>query len=241
MSDSDIVQPSAKLWAVIPVAGSGSRFSSQQLKQYMLIDDKTVLEHTLTAITQLPLSAYVLAKSAHDQQLEQLNLPSAQLARYCLGGAERVHSVLNGLYYLKQSCQADDNDWVMVHDAARPCIKKEQLFALYQQAVNTGKSAILAIPVRDTLKKSDTSQKIVQTVNREQMWQAQTPQIARLGVLIAAIEQALANDIAITDEASALEYIGEEVHLVIGRADNLKITYPEDLELARLILQVNYA
>lgn len=241
MSSADVLIQSEKLWAVIPVAGSGSRFSSQQLKQYMLIDDKTVLEHTLNAITQLPLSAYVLAKSAHDQQLEQLNLPSAQLARYCLGGAERVHSVLNGLYYLKQQCQADDNDWVMVHDAARPCIKKQQLFALYQQAVKTGKSAILAIPVRDTLKKSDTSQKIVQTVNREQMWQAQTPQIARLGVLIAAIEQALANDIAITDEASALEYIGEEVHLVVGRADNLKITYPEDLELARLILQVNHA
>lgn len=232
---------SQKLWAVIPVAGSGSRFSSQQLKQYMLIDDKTVLEHTLEAITQLPLSAYVLAKSPNDQQLAQLNLPSAHLAHVCLGGAERVNSVLNGLYYLKNQCHAHDDDWVMVHDAARPCVQYQHLNALYQQCLNTGQSAILATPVRDTLKKADTAQKILHTVNREQMWQAQTPQMVQLGVLIQAIECALANGVTITDEASALEYIGEVVHLVQGSSDNLKITYADDLRLAKLILQARTA
>lgn len=229
------------LWAVVPVAGSGSRFSSQTLKQYQWIGEYTVLQHSLRALCQLPLSGYVLAKSEHDEQLLALELPHAEIAHFCIGGAERVHSVLNALYYLKNQCHVDDDVWVMVHDAVRPCVKKQQLFALYEQAKCSGENAILAVPVRDTLKKSTPSQTIEQTISREQMWQAQTPQIARLGVLIAAIEQALANQIAITDEASALEYIGEEVHLVVGRADNLKITYPEDLELARLILQVNYA
>lgn len=227
-----------KLWVVIPVAGSGLRFSMQQLKQYQLIGRYTVLQHSIWALCQLPISGYVLVKSESDEQLLSNELPYADLAHICVGGVERVHSVLNGLYYIKNHCDASNTDWVMVHDAVRPCVKKQQLFALYQKAQQTKQSAILAVPVRDTLKKATLLQCIERTVNREQIWQAQTPQIAQLGVLIRAIEQALVNQINVTDEASALEFIGESVQIVTGRTDNIKITYPEDLELARLILQM---
>lgn len=225
----------SKLWAVVPVAGTGSRFSHQHLKQYMQINGQTVLHHSLTALLHLPLAGYVLAKSAQDNYLTTLTLPQQHLAHVCIGGAERVDSVLSALYYLREHL-ANDEDWVLVHDAARPCVQAEQLLTLYQTACHTGKSAILAVPVRDTLKKATLNQQIERTVSREQMWQAQTPQLAKLATLINAIETALKNGITITDEASALEHCSEPVHLVAGRADNLKITYPEDLELARLIL-----
>lgn len=224
-----------KLWAIIPAAGSGSRFSKTELKQYQLIQHKTVLEHTVARLNQLPLSGYVLALGAQDHFAQTLALVESDKAHFCLGGAERVHSVLNALEYLSE--YASDDDWVFVHDAARPCVALECLESLVLQAVELGQSAILAIPVRDTLKRVISGTEIQQTVDRSMLWQAQTPQIAKLGVLKKAIQQALLDGISITDEASALEYVGETVHVVQGRSDNIKITYPDDLELARLILE----
>lgn len=226
-----------KLWAVIPAAGSGRRFSKQELKQYQIIQDKTVLEHTVQRLTQLPLSGYVLAISKQDDLAKTLEFFQKDSAHFCDGGAERVDSVLNALNYL--STFADENDWVFVHDAARPCVSLQNLEDLVQQAVEHDSSAILAIPVRDTLKcvENDKTYKISHTISREQLWQAQTPQISKLGLLKKAIETALENEVMITDEASALEYINVPVKVVVGRSDNIKITYPEDLELARLIIQ----
>ena len=223
-----------KLWLVIPAAGSGSRFSKTELKQYQLIQNKTVLEHTVERLNQLPLAGYVLALSPNDQFAKTLDLANKGHLHFCHGGAERVDSVLNALNYLTKI--ADPDDLVLVHDAARPCVSVESLNALVERAQTTQHSAILAIPVRDTLKRVITAQKIDETVDRSQLWQAQTPQIAKLGRLKAAIEKALAEGLNITDEASALEYAGHTVEVVQGRADNLKITYPDDLELARLIL-----
>ncbi|MEE9885107.1 2-C-methyl-D-erythritol 4-phosphate cytidylyltransferase [Acinetobacter nosocomialis] len=224
-----------KLWAVIPAAGSGSRFSKTELKQYQYIQDATVLEHTVKRLSQLPLSGYVLAIGAQDNFASTLAFQDKYKAHFCNGGAERVHSVLNALNYLLQI--ADENDWVLVHDAARPCVTFECLSALVKTAVETNQSAILAIPVRDTLKQVTKQHQIDKTVSRELLWQAQTPQIAKIGTLKKAIETALKNNLTITDEASALEYMGETVQVVMGRSDNIKITYPDDLELARLILQ----
>lgn len=225
-----------KLWAIIPAAGSGSRFSKQELKQYQMIQDKTVLEHTIQRLTQLPLNGYVLAISEMDQIAKNLNLAKSEIAHFCLGGNERVNSVLNGLNYLTMI--ADENDWVFVHDAARPCVSLQNLEDLIQQAIAVDHSAILATPVRDTLKyvENNTTQNIQKTVSRDQLWQAQTPQISKLGTLKKAIEYALEKGLNITDEASALEAVCEPVKVVIGRSDNIKITYPEDLELARLII-----
>lgn len=223
-----------KLWLVIPAAGSGSRFSKTELKQYQMIQGQTVLEHTVARLNQLPLQGYVLAISAQDHVAASLALSNKHKAHFCQGGNERVDSVLNALKYLTEIAEPDD--WVLVHDAARPCVSFSALQALVERASQTGHSAILAIPVRDTLKRVITGDQIQQTVDRSQLWQAQTPQLAQLALLKSAIEQALHDQINITDEASALEHAGHCVEVVQSRADNLKITYPDDLELARLIL-----
>lgn len=223
-----------KLWVIVPAAGSGSRFSKFELKQYQYIQDKTVLEHTVARLNQLPLAGYVLAIGAQDHVAKELNLAEKHKAHFCLGGAERVNSVLNGLNYLTRI--ANPRDLVLVHDAARPCVHLSCLEKLVETAQEAEQAAILAIPVRDTLKRVQADNQIEKTIDREQLWQAQTPQIAPLMVLKAAIEQALCDDAVITDEASALEHVGVAVQVVASRSDNIKITYPDDLELARLIL-----
>ena len=232
---TNLRQTNRKIWAIIPAAGTGSRFSKTELKQYQIIENKTVLEHTIDRLNQLPLAGYVLAIGEHDDFVQTLNLTNKEIAHFCLGGAERVNSVLNALNTLSKF--ADPQDMVFVHDAARPCVTTVCLLNLLNTAIEQDVSAILAIPVRDTLKLVATEHQIDQTVSRDQLWQAQTPQISTLAKLKFAIESALANDIVITDEASALEYINEPVHVVMGRSDNIKITYPDDLELAKLILQ----
>ena len=225
-----------KIWAVIPAAGSGSRFSKTELKQYQMIQGKTVLEHTVSRLNDLPLSGYVLAISEDDSVAKTLNLAQPDKAHFCVGGAERVHSVLNALTYLSQFASADD--LVFVHDAARPCVTQDCLNDLVNTAIQENCSTILAIPVRDTLKLVEQENNIKKTVSRDYLWQAQTPQISKLGILKHAIEKALQDGITITDEASALEYVGETVKVVQGRSDNIKITYSDDLELAKLILTV---
>ena len=223
------------IWAVIPAAGSGSRFSKTELKQYQFIQEKTVLEHTVERLNYLPLKGYVLAIGQNDDVAESLNLVNRDKAHFCQGGNERVNSVLNALNYLSKIASKDD--WVFVHDAARPCVSYESLLNLVNTAVTQNTSAILAIPVRDTLKKVVQDDLIEETVDRSYLWQAQTPQISKLSDLKQSIEKALSDDIVITDEASALEYSGYKVSVVQGRADNIKITYPDDLVLAQMILQ----
>ncbi|MCU4638825.1 2-C-methyl-D-erythritol 4-phosphate cytidylyltransferase [Acinetobacter courvalinii] len=223
-----------KLWAVVPAAGSGSRFSKTELKQYQYIQNHTVLEHTVNRLHTLDLAGCVLAIGEQDHFAATLAFQHKGKLHFCEGGAERVHSVLNALMYLSEI--ADENDWVLVHDAARPCVTTDCLTRLVESAQHSNQSSILAIPVRDTLKQVAQQNLIDKTVSRELLWQAQTPQMARLGLLKNAIEQALADHIVITDEASALEYTQQPVQVVQGRSDNIKITYADDLELARLIL-----
>ncbi|WP_445116051.1 2-C-methyl-D-erythritol 4-phosphate cytidylyltransferase [Acinetobacter sp. WZC-1] len=227
---------SRKLWAIIPAAGSGNRFSQTALKQYQLIHGQTVLEHTVNRLNDLPLAGYVLAVAADDQLAATLDFKNKDRAHFCRGGVERVDSVLNALVYLSRIAAPDD--LVLVHDAARPCVSLSCLEQLVTTAVSQSVSAILAVPVRDTLKRVAAEEMIETTISREQLWQAQTPQISTVARLKLAIDTALANYVVLTDEASALEYIGEPVRVVPGRADNIKITYPDDLVLARLILEM---
>lgn len=224
-----------RLWAVVPAAGSGSRFSKTELKQYQYIQNHTVLEHTVNRLNSLDLAGCVLAIGENDNFARTLYFDHKEKLHFCLGGVERVNSVFNALIYLSDI--ADEDDWVLVHDAARPCVTQENLQLLVNTAIAHNQSAILAIPVRDTLKLVHTENQIEKTVSRELLWQAQTPQMAKLKILKNALETALANNIVITDEASALEYINQPVQVVQGRSDNIKITYADDLELARLILQ----
>lgn len=224
-----------KLWAILPAAGSGSRFSKTELKQYQMIQHQTVLEHTVERINQLPLSGYVLAINSQDQFAKTLRFVNKEKLYFCEGGAERVNSVLNALKALSEFAHPDD--WVFVHDAARPCVTEKCLIDLLNHAVTHQSSAILAIPVRDTLKRVKKNEfSIAETVDRSQLWQAQTPQISTIATLKHAIETALEQNVSVTDEASALEFVGERVDVVMGRSDNIKITYSDDLELARLIL-----
>lgn len=230
---------SPKLWAVFPAAGSGRRFSKTELKQYQIINGLTVLEHTVARLNQLNLMGYVLAIGEQDTVARTLPLSHGDKAHFCLGGSERVYSVLNALNYL--SGIAHEDDWVLVHDAARPCVSLDCLQKLVESAIQNDQSAILAIPVRDTLKRVINASQIAETVDRAQLWQAQTPQMAKLGQLKSAIEKSLSDGFLVTDEASALEYANLPVQVVMGRADNIKITYPDDLQLAQLILATQSA
>ena len=218
-----------KLWAIIPAAGSGSRFSKTELKQYQMIGQKTVLEHTVLCLNQLPLQGYVLVIGSDDDVAQSLPFTNMEKAHFCEGGAERVDSVLNALNYL--STIADADDWVFVHDAARPCVTRDCLLKLIGTAIQSNTGAILAIPVRDTLKRVISAQDIQETVDRSQLWQAQTPQIAKLGVLKKAIEHALEAQALITDEASALEFVGEKVQVYKGAPIILKLPIQMTLSL----------
>jgi 2-C-methyl-D-erythritol 4-phosphate cytidylyltransferase len=229
----------AKYWAVLPAAGSGSRFSTHVSKQYLSILGKTVMQHSVDTLCQLELSGCVVAISAQDDRAQQLSFNHQAMIHWVKGGAERMDSVLAALDYLRPLAQ--DDDWVLVHDVARPCIRREQLNQLLHELNDNPVGGLLAVPVRDTLKqaviKPNNTQQVVKTVPRDQLWQCQTPQMFRFGILLKALEMAKQQQILVTDEANAIELLNLPITLVHGRADNIKITYPEDLALATAILQ----
>lgn len=229
-----ISSDSARYWVVIPAAGSGTRFSAHQAKQYLTILDKTVMQHSVDRLCELPLAGCVIALARDDRRAEQLVFNQPEKLHWVEGGAERMDSVLSALRYLKPF--ADEQDWVLVHDVARPCIQLEQLQALIEQLKHHPSGGLLAVPVRDTLKLA-TDQQVVKTVPRDHLWQCQTPQMFRYGILCQALESVKDQEMLVTDEAGAVELFGQPVQLVAGRADNIKITYPEDLALATAIIQ----
>ncbi|SDB85090.1 2-C-methyl-D-erythritol 4-phosphate cytidylyltransferase [Acinetobacter marinus] len=223
-----------KLWAVIPAAGSGQRFSKTDLKQYQKILGKTVLEHSVNALYQLPLSGCVIAISTQDTFAEQIEF--VHPVQFCQGGKERMDSVFAALKYLES--YADANDYILVHDAARPCLHVDQLRNIEKFCQTGQNAAIIAVPVRDTLKKSKANQQIESTVDRTGLWQAQTPQIIKYSILYRALQHATQHQLHVTDEASALEQLNSPIQLIEGRMDNLKITYPQDLDFAKLVLSL---
>lgn len=222
-----------KRWAVIPAAGTGSRFSTQALKQYQYIGNQTVLQLSVACLATLNVAGCVIVLSADDTL--GISLDYALPVQFCIGGATRADSVLAGIKALDQ---AASHDYIIVHDAARPCLHADQIQTIKQFFdQRDATAAIVAVPVRDTLKYSFDQGFISHTVEREPLWQAQTPQIALYGLLRHALQQALEDQVVITDEASALEHQGIPIKLIRGRSDNIKITYPEDLKLAELILK----
>lgn len=224
----------SRIWAVIPAAGTGSRFSSHVAKQYQMLDGQTVLQQSINSLKGLAIESMMLAVSPRDELIKTLALPA--YVKWCLGGETRADSVQNALHAL-EAIGADAHDYVLVHDAARPCLHQQQI-ELIKTFIDTHQAAaIIATPVRDSLKKSQHNPFIEHSVNREGLWQAQTPQIAQFGILKAALERAKRDNHAITDEAGALEYSQIPVQILSGRFDNIKITYPEDLALAAAILQ----
>jgi len=228
-----------RVFAVVPAAGVGSRMQADRPKQYLELHGQTVLEHTLNRLLAFsPIEKIVLPVSSDDAYWKDISLNGHPKIVSCEGGRERFESVLNGLKKLLEF-GAQKEDWVMVHDVARPCIQHDDLQKLLDDASEQG--SILGAQVRDTMKRTKDSGEIITTVNRENLWHALTPQLAPLGVLIKAIETSIEDGVNITDEASALEHVGLAPKMVAGRPSNIKITRPEDLALAGMYLsnQVN--
>ena len=224
------------LHAVVPAAGVGSRMGAEIPKQYLQLAGKTVIEQTLERLLQLPgLANIVVALGAGDAVWPGLAIGNDSRLLTVNGGKERADSVLNGLYRLRQL--ADDDDWVLVHDAARPCVRLTDIEQLIDTCSSHGQGGILATPVHDTMKRSDSHNRIVETVPRENLWHASTPQLFRLGELTGAIERALESGYPVTDEASAMEHAGQQPLLVECSLANIKITRPDDLALAEFYLR----
>ena len=222
----------ARIWAVVPAAGVGRRMGADVPKQYLRLAGKTVLEHTLARLLASPrLSGVVVAVSPEDPHFARLGV-SADRVRRVAGGAERADSVLAALRALDE---AGPDDWALVHDAVRPCLHPDDLDALIERVTASGRGALLATPVRDTMKRVEDGD-VVQTVPREALWHALTPQMFRVSELIGALEAAQAAGVQVTDEAQAMERAGTVPRVVAGRADNIKITRPEDLALAAFFL-----
>jgi len=228
-------QPSAgpKCWAIIPAAGVGARMGGDRPKQYLPLAGQTVIEHSLDRLLDHPgISGAVVAISATDAYWAGLAYRHQKIVQIAAGGAERCDSVLNALQLLLET--ADKDDWVLVHDAARPCVRETDISRLIACGAQHPVGGILAVPVKDTIKQSLAGEGnvIATTIDRSRLWHAQTPQMFRLGVLHDALSRALAAKASITDEASALEWAGHTPLLVEGHGDNIKITRPEDLPLA---------
>lgn len=224
------------IWVIIPAAGVGRRMASDIPKQYLTLNGKTVIEHSLSLFdAHESVSEIVLAISKNDEYWPSLNVNLSKPLHIVNGGKERCDSVLNGLIFLEGI--ANENDWVLVHDAARPCLRVDDLTLLLSELQQHDIGGILAVPVRDTMKRSDSNNIIKETVERENLWHALTPQMFRFKILKDSIESALNKNKSVTDEASAVELAGFQPVLIQGHADNLKITRPEDLTLAAYYLK----
>ncbi|GAB2944238.1 2-C-methyl-D-erythritol 4-phosphate cytidylyltransferase [Hafnia psychrotolerans] len=222
--------------AVVPAAGIGSRMQAECPKQYLSIGGMTLIEHSIRALLQSPqISKVVVSLSPHDVQFAQLSIASDPRIQIVIGGRQRADSVMAGLE------QAGSHGWVLVHDAARPCLHIDDLNRLLAISTFSDVGGILATPVRDTMKRGEPGKRdIAHTVDREELWHALTPQFFPLELLKTCLRRSLDEGATVTDEASAMEYCGFHPMLIAGRSDNIKITRPEDLALAEFYLTQLY-
>ena len=221
-------------WAVIPAAGVGARMAADRPKQYLQLGGRTILEHSLGCFLDHPsLKGLVVSLAVDDPYWPSLACANDPRIQRADGGSERSGSVLNALLQLN-ALGASDEDWVLVHDAARPNLSRDDLDKLLAELADDPVGGLLAVPARDTLKRVDRHGRVVDTIDRSLIWQAYTPQMFRLGALHRALADSLVADALITDEASAMEWSGQAPRLVEGRSDNIKVTRPEDLEWLKL-------
>jgi len=223
-------------WAVVPAAGRGTRFGSEVPKQYLEIAGRTLIEHSLRALLGHPgIDAVMVALSPEDPYWAGWREIEGKPVYTCVGGTQRAESVLSALQALPAT--VSENQWVLVHDAARPCLRGVDLTRLIAMGQVDPVGAILAAPVRDTLKRADAGQRILATESRESLWRALTPQMFRRGGLTRALMAALRDGATVTDEAMAMERLGLRPCLVEGADDNIKVTTPADLAVAELVLR----
>ncbi len=233
---------SVAFWAIIPAAGVGHRMGAGIAKQYMPLADSTVIQESMSCFLRHPkISAITIALHAEDQSWSSLDIPANKPIYTVIGGVTRAHSVQIALQRIKR--EAKDDDFVLVHDAARPCLQYSDLDSLLQKLVEDKVGGILAMPVSDTIKQANAKQKnsddvnIASTIDRTSLWKAYTPQMFRVATLDKALKYCFKNNIKITDEASAVEALGLNVKLILGREDNIKITRADDIALAEAIIK----
>ena len=225
----------ATVWAVVPAAGIGSRMMTSTPKQYLPINGRAVLAHTLDRLGRVAsIQQIVVALHPQDRLWQRLGIEEGTPLRHCHGGANRCESVLNALAALQDEAAADD--LVLVHDAVRPCVSVSDIEHVIAAAAEHPAGALLAIPASSTLKKADRDGNVISTLDRSDIWKAATPQVFRYDLLRHALAEAIAAGRAVTDESSALEMAGHAPRLVRGSADNIKITFPEHLHMAEMIL-----
>lgn len=228
---------SPKLWLIVPAAGIGQRMQAERPKQYLRINSRYILDITLSRLLDSGLfSGCMVPLNVADHWWQNTEASKDDRIQTCGGGAERANSVLSALHALKEQVATDD--WVLVHDAARPCVHPADLANLVSTLCDHPVGGLLAAPVADTLKKAESNglPEVIETVDRSQLWRALTPQMFRYSMLVDALEAALTKGLPVTDESSAMEFSGNMPVLVEGRPDNIKITVPADLDLAGFIL-----
>ncbi len=222
-------------WCIVPAAGVGARMQQTIPKQYLKIGDKTILDHTLEKLcSHNTIQGVAVAISSADEYWPNYQSINNKEIITVQGGAERFESVFNALKILSDKCCT--NDWVLVHDAARPCLSVTDISKLIAKVKQDDIGGLLATPVRDTMKRANSYGKILHTTERQYLWHALTPQMFRYGMLYDALQSAIESKLNITDEASALEAKGYQPLLIEGSAKNIKITHPEDLSLAEFYI-----
>jgi 2-C-methyl-D-erythritol 4-phosphate cytidylyltransferase len=224
-----------RLWCIVPAAGSGRRFGADIPKQYLPLAGKAMLECTLERLAACrEVVGLMVVIADGDAYWPGIEMVRGKPVRTATGAAERSGSVLSGLRALPPD--VDDDDFVLVHDAARPCVSADDVAMLVARGIPAG-GALLAAQLRDTLKRATTDRRVVSTESRDSLWRALTPQMFRRGELILALEAAHADGVAVTDEAMAMERAGHRPLLVEGAEDNIKVTTSADLALATYLLR----
>ena len=225
-----------RYWAVVPAAGSGARVGADLPKQYLPVNGLTVIEHTCRRLASVErLSGIVVVIALGDPHWPAQRVPASPPVMTVEGGAERHLSVLHGLQHL--ATVASPDEWTLVHDAARPCIRRTDIDRMIDALSDDDVGGLLAVPVRDTMKRVGVGGEVTETVDRAGLWHALTPQMFRLGALTKAIEAAVNDGLVVTDEASAMESAGFAPRVIEGSVDNIKITRREDLHLAALYIK----
>lgn len=223
-------------WGIVPAAGVGSRFGGSLPKQYLQLGERTLLECAIVALrTSGPLAGLLVAVAGDDRRWRELAPFVHGECEVVTGGSDRAGSVMNALGAL--TGRAADDDWVLVHDAARPCPDAALIARLRERLDGHAVGGILAVPLADTIKRVDAGGAIIETVARDGLWRAQTPQMFRYRLLTDALRAAAERGVAITDESMALELAGLRPVVVEGSERNIKVTRAEDLELVRLYLR----
>ncbi len=228
------MQHHASFWVIIPAAGRGQRFSHQAAKQYLLLQGKTILEHSIDLfIHQHWLNKIILAIAKDDHHFSSLDVASHPKVQVVIGGESRADSVLNALKSLQSI--AHPLDWVLVHDAVRPCLHQHDLHLLMESLSQEKVGGILATPATDTMK-TFNSHHILQTVPRENLCKALTPQMFRFAVLFDALTHCMEKNLSVTDESSSVEHFGLKPKVVFAQYANPKLTLASDLNMIAHLL-----